>query len=396
MQTQETEKKICQIHRLDVVAVDLKSETRLEDKYLCTRCLTDKIDKENMALLFEANQMIQSMKTQSLKQSKEENTLRLTNLKQLSSSIKSFINYIKTELGKLLHLVDQQIEQIQNEIESKETKIEIKNFDDEIQILSENYIGNFNYNIPQEKTQKQKDIELIQLIQESLQSQSKSQYFSQIMESIDQIRQSTPIIQQANINKMSVKEFDQHKTPCLKQTCNKHSKEIIMFNLNLNQPNFSRLACVECIEEVPIQYISLKEANKRWKLFVGQQEDLIVKNNFRRENTFNTVIKEVKQLKDYYNDSLSEMLISIDQQLQKNNTDIQDIINLQEKQLFELDEQLIQKIIDFLSFEDKNKHLIELQEKQDRLDYLFYQNIKCKLDSLIKHDLLCKQQLNKF
>ncbi|CAD8172218.1 unnamed protein product [Paramecium pentaurelia] len=99
----------------------------IDDKYLCTRCLAERVDKENMALLNDATEMIQSMKTQSLKLAKEENVLRLTNLRQLQSSIKSFKNQVKT---------DQQMQQIQIDIELKEQKLEIKNYDEEIQILS--------------------------------------------------------------------------------------------------------------------------------------------------------------------------------------------------------------------------------------------------------------------
>ncbi|CAK70849.1 unnamed protein product, partial (macronuclear) [Paramecium tetraurelia] len=323
----------------------------------------------------------------------EENVLRLTNLKQLSSSIKQFKIQIKSELGKLLQLIDQQMEQIQIEIETKESKLEIKNYDEEIQILSKNHIGNFNYNIPKPQTYKEKDLALIQLIQESIESQSKSQNFIQIMESINLIRSSESINQQASINQIPTKEFDQHKTPCLNQICNKHNKEIIMININYNEPKFGRLACVECIQENPIQYVSLKEANNMWNTFIGQSEDLISKHNCRREQMFKQVIEEIKQLKDNYNHSLSEMLSSIDEQFAKNNQEIQDFLKQENKQIFELDEKSVEMMIDLLSQQDKNKHILQQQDKQDRLDQLFYQNVKSKLETLIKHDLLCKQQL---
>ncbi|CAD8118113.1 unnamed protein product [Paramecium primaurelia] len=150
------------------------------------------------------------------------------------------------------------------------------------------------------------------------------------------------------------KEFEQHKTPCLNQICSKHNKEIIMLNLNLNEPEFSRLACVECIEDCPIQYISLKEANKRWNEFKGQQTDLISKHNFKREKTFNVAIKEIKQLRDYYNDQLSEILTSINEQLIQNTQNFKDFINLENKQIFELEEKQVEKIVDLLSQKDKN------------------------------------------
>ncbi|CAD8204020.1 unnamed protein product [Paramecium pentaurelia] len=371
IQTSQIEKKLCQVHKLEITVVDFKPQTRLEDKYLCTRCLAEKVDKENLTLLQETIEMIQSMKNQSQKLNKEENTIRLTNIKSLQSSIKSSKDYLKTELNKLLQLIDQQIEQIQTEIELKETKEEIKNFDDELLILSKNYNGNYSFNIPTQQSLKEKDIVLVQLIQESLLAQSKSQHFKDIMESIEKIKFKTPNNQQMNINQIPTKEFEQHKTPCLNQICSKHNKEIIMLNLNLNEPEFSRLACVECIEDCHIQYISLKEANKRWNEFQGQQTDLISKHNFKREKTFNVAIKEIKQLKDYYNDQLSEILISINEQLIQNTQNIKDFINLENKQIFELEEKQVEKIVDLLSQKDKNKHLLEEQENKKDLIICF-------------------------
>ncbi|CAD8075037.1 unnamed protein product [Paramecium primaurelia] len=105
-------------------------------------------------------------------------------------------------------------------------------------------------------------------------------------------------------------------------------------NVNHTEPKFGRLACVECIQENPFQYISLKEANNMWNTFIGQSEDLISKHNFRREKTFKMVIEEIKQLKDYYNNSLSEMLSSIDEQLIKNNKEFLDFLKLENKYIF--------------------------------------------------------------
>ncbi|CAD8177356.1 unnamed protein product [Paramecium octaurelia] len=377
MQTQEFEKKICQVHKLDIIAFDLKSQTRIQDKYLCSRCMAEKIDKENLTLLNETVEMIYSMKNQASKLNKEENCLRLINIKQLQSSIKSFKDYIKTDLNKLLQLIDLQIEQIQIEIESKETKQEIKNLEEDQLILSKYYNGDHSFTIPIEQSLQETDMALVQLVQESLLSQSKSQHFKEIMESIDKIKITTPKIQQLNVNKLPSKEFEKHKTPCLNQLCTKHNKEIIMLNLDVNKPEFSRLACVECIEDCPIQYISLKKANKRWNEFTQQQDDLISKYNSKRKNI-------------QYNYERNQVTLGLLQQLI-----IRNFINLENKQIFEFDDKQIEKIVDLLSQKDKNKHILEKQEKQERLDYLFYQSIKQKLDCLIKHDLLCKQQLIK-
>ncbi|CAD8058028.1 unnamed protein product [Paramecium primaurelia] len=163
------------------------------------------------------------------------------------------------------------------------------------------------------------------------------------------------------------------------------------------QGNNYALCCLKRarIQQASLYNVSLNKAKKRWVQLMGQSQDLISKHNFRRERKFNMAKKEIKQLKNYYNDQLSQILISIDEQLIKNNQNIQDFIKLENKQIFELNEKQVEKKIDLLSQKDKNIHLLEQQEKQNRLDYLFYQNIKSKLKYLIKHDLFCKQKLMK-
>ncbi|CAD8058029.1 unnamed protein product [Paramecium primaurelia] len=138
---QKQKKKFYYVQKLDIVAIDLKSQTIIDDNNLCPRCLAEKVDKENITLLKEAGEMKQSMKTKSQKLAKEYNLIRLNNQKQLQLQLKSFKNYIKTELEKLLQQIDQQVESIQNDIESKGKKLEIKKYDEEIQILSKKYIG---------------------------------------------------------------------------------------------------------------------------------------------------------------------------------------------------------------------------------------------------------------
>ncbi|CAD8116690.1 unnamed protein product [Paramecium primaurelia] len=154
-----------------------------------------------------------------------------------------------------------------------------------------------------------------------------------------------------------------------------------MLNVNHTEPKFGRLACVECIEENPFQYISLKEANNMWNTFIGQSEDLISEEK-----------KHLKWLQKKLNNQ--KIIIIIHQKC--SNQKQQRVFRLPQirKQIhFYLDEKSIEKMIDLLSQQDKN--ILQQYKKQDRLDKLFYQNVKSKLETLIKHDLLCKQQLMK-
>ncbi|CAD8109938.1 unnamed protein product [Paramecium sonneborni] len=73
----EIEKRYCQIQKLEIMIVDLKSSTKTEDKYLCAKRLYQKIDNQNFALLIETIDMIQDMKIQALRVNKRKTRIDL-------------------------------------------------------------------------------------------------------------------------------------------------------------------------------------------------------------------------------------------------------------------------------------------------------------------------------
>ncbi|CAD8153613.1 unnamed protein product [Paramecium pentaurelia] len=392
MQTIESEdKKICQFHKLEIVVVDLNVQTKVDNKYYCTMCLVEKFDNNNnMTMINQVNEMIKNMTIQSERIFKEEQVLRLSSLQQLQSSIKSFKVFIKTELTKLLQQIDLYIEQIQKEVESQETKLEKKNFDDQIQILSQNYKGNLCYNIQLQEINKEKDFQLAQFVQESLLSYSKSQNFDQIMKSIELIISTIPINLQKNIiYAASTQEQGSNEN----KICKKHNQEIIMINISQEKSEFSRWACIECIEENPIQYVSLKEAKKRWINYIDQSKDLIFTKTGSRKQKLQIILQKIKQIKTNLNNQLQEILIIIEKQITEDYQTYEDFLQLGKKQIFELEKTQFEKLINLLIQKEKNKEIQEQQEKQAILDYKVYSNINTNLDSLLEIYLLSKQQL---
>ncbi|CAD8130389.1 unnamed protein product [Paramecium sonneborni] len=75
----ELEKKICQKHKLKIKTVDLKQSTVDEDKYLCIKCLIEKIDIQNMAMVEETKALIKQMKSEQQCNKIKENQRRMYN-----------------------------------------------------------------------------------------------------------------------------------------------------------------------------------------------------------------------------------------------------------------------------------------------------------------------------
>ncbi|CAD8129226.1 unnamed protein product [Paramecium sonneborni] len=328
------------------------------------------------ALLTETIDMIQDMKTQTLRVNKEENQIRLNNMKQLQSSVLEFKELIKSVLSKILNNIDQQINQIEKEIDLKEFKPEIKNLEEDVEILSNNYKGNYNYVIPVQQSSLENDIKFVDSLHQILNSIQNSQQYIQIIGSIECIKSKKKNQEVTKVNQTSLRVFDQHKAPISYKQCNKHNKRIMMVNINLDDQELSKFACIDCIQEFPLQYITLEEASKRWNLLKGQQEDLNNLYNLKRKNQYNHSVQIIKKLKDNYNQTLNEILISLDKQLENRNDDIFSSNKFNNKELLQMDEKQFQQIIKLLSSKDQIKHIKEQQNAQDVFQLPLYESQK--------------------
>ncbi|CAD8131244.1 unnamed protein product [Paramecium sonneborni] len=375
----EIKKRYCQIHKLEIIVVDLKSSTKQEDKYLQAKCLYQKIDNQNFALLTETIDMIQDMKTQALKVNKEENQNRLNNMKQLQVLYQKYQIILSNRQirlkKKLIHRNLSQKQRIQTKM--------LKFYQIIIKVI---LITLYLYNNLVQKTTSSLWILCIKFqIQYRILNNIPRLWVQQ--NALNRKKNS----EESQVNRTSLREFDQHKAPYVYQQCNKHCQKIMMVNVN---QDLSRFACVVCVQEFPKQYITLEEANKRWNLQKEQQKDLINQYNLKRKNQYNNSVQIIKKLKDNYQ-TLNEILISLDKQMQNSSSDIFSTNKFNNKNLFLQDEKKIQQIIKLLISKDYTNHIKEKQEKQDQSDLLFYSNLKTRLENLMKEDLLCKYQINK-
>ncbi|CAD8076581.1 unnamed protein product [Paramecium primaurelia] len=387
----EISKRFCQMHdNYEIIAVDLNISCN--KKFLCAKCLLDMIGTKSIVLYDKAIQMIKDMKNKSDEQKSELNKIKLQNLKQLQNSTAQFEGLIKNTLSKLSDSIEHQIIENQNELDTSDSQLQTVDLEEDIQILSTNYKENEEFNMPVQNIDKSKLSQFFDSIKESLIQLQSSQHFNQINQLIENIEKQLSINQDTKN-----KQIEEYKTPSLNQLCSKHNYQIISVNLNQiqNNENLNRLACIQCIQEVPIQYVTLNETSKRWNQFVEQQDEMKSKYQRQREFKIKTAIKFIQQLKQQYQQILTDIIQSLNDQLNQVIEDSQQIKQMDISVFLQLDEKSIQQIVNILSLKDQHHSLKTIQENTDKDYTQFQQQLISKLNNLIQQELIIKEKLIK-
>ncbi|CAD8178198.1 unnamed protein product [Paramecium pentaurelia] len=378
----EISKRFCQMHdNYEIIAVDLNISCN--KKFLCAKCFLDMIGTKSIVLYDKAMQMIKDMKNKSDEKKSELNKIKLQNLKQLQNSTAQFEGLIKNTLSKLSDSIEHQIIENQNELETTDSQIQTVDLEEDIQILSTNYKENEEFNMPVQNIDKSKLSQFFDSIKESLIQLQSSQHFNQINQLIENIEKQLSINQDTKN-----KQIEEYKTPSLNQLCSKHNYQIISVNLNQiqNNENLNRLACIQCIQEVPIQYVTLNETSKRWNEFVEQQDEMKSKYQRQREFKIKTAIKFIQQLKQQYQKILTDIIQSLNDQLNQVIEDPQQIKQMDISVFLQLDEKSIQQIVNILSLKDQHHSLKTIQENTDKDYTQFQQQLISKLNNLIQQE----------
>ncbi|CAK63415.1 unnamed protein product (macronuclear) [Paramecium tetraurelia] len=384
----ENGNKNCQTHQLEILAVDLKAAREQKQKYLCVKCLIERIQGNNIVLLSEAIEMIKELKNKYKDEEVKKKQETLNSVQNLQCSVSKVNDHFTQVFDKLQNKINESISSNEQEIEQKKTSFDELSLDKDIETLSQIYNGNSNCEPIKQEFNLEGFTQMLDKIQSDLSMMSNTQQFSQIFESIYQIKSQFQIGQL-----IPKRRFEKHETPTLKYLCSQHGKKIMMINLSQNESEQCGLACEKCIQQFPKrEYITVEDANTKWKELKGQQKLMISKYNNGRYSKFNSAIKSIQQLKDIYNQTLSDIIQQLERQRNMNQSTKKDNSNVVED-IYELDEQEVLKIVEFLSQKDKNQKVKLEQQEQDQVDLIFYQNLKQNLENLVKYDLLTKHNL---
>ncbi|CAD8214335.1 unnamed protein product [Paramecium pentaurelia] len=389
----EIEKKICSKHNLEIQTIDLKESTAEENKYLCIKCLIEKIDIQNIALVEETKIMIKQMKSEQLNHKIKENQKRIENFTQIQSQLKELKLSINNIIDKVQSNIDQNLNLFEKELEESESKTLISSFEDDVKVLSKNYKGSFSFEIPKESYKYINDNSYIDSIQQQLESITKSSMFIQINQTLQKSKFEDQIQELQQVQLLTKKEDDPQKTPSLKIQCNKHGKEIIMLNLNPETTKFSRLACVECIKSNdPIKYTTLSDASFRWNEYLGQTSDQINKFQNQRSLRSQSIIEILENIKEKHNFTISEIINKINTQSQIYSNNLTNDYN--ENIIYEMKTEQVNELTEILSQNDMFQALTERLSIIQKEDINQQQSITANLGKLLLSDLQQTEKIN--
>ncbi|CAD8204322.1 unnamed protein product [Paramecium pentaurelia] len=390
----DLDKKLCQKHKLEILTIDLKQSTAQDDKYLCIKCRMEKIDIQNMALVEETKTMIKQMKSEQYNNNIKEYQGRIENFRQIQSQVKEYKLLINKTIDKVQSNIDQRITLMENELDESQSQTLISTFEEDVKILSQNYKGSFSFEVPKELEKFLDDNSYIDSIQQQLQSIINCPKLTQIKEALEKAKVENGHTEIKQVQLLSKKEEDPLKTPSLKIQCNKHGREIIMFNLNPEKIQFSRLACVECIQSNdPIKYTTLEDASFRWNEYLGQTSDQVKRFQNQRCLKSSQIIEILQEIQEKYNSSISEIInkVKIEYQMYSLN----EINEFNENMIFEMSTEQVNELTEILSKKDKFQVLAEKQLNIQKEDLNQLEIISNNFGKLLQNDLLATERINK-
>ncbi|CAD8202387.1 unnamed protein product [Paramecium pentaurelia] len=387
---EQQDMKMCQKHKLEIILVDLERQIAQEDRCLCVRCIIEKMNKKKMNQIDETKNMIKEMKINEQNQIIKDNKKRLDNFNGIEQILRELKQNIDSIFDKIFNNIKCQLNQIQKDIGNIEQQQIIYNFENDIERLSQYQEQQIN---EQQIKLIENDHKFIEQIQKQLESIINSEQYNKLMNNQNIIINSQ--LEQDLINNIQNNEIikiQDYKTPALKFICQEHTKEIIMFNLNSNCNQQPRMACVKCIQQYPAQYTPLEDVNIQWDQYQKRNQTNLNEIQNTRNSIQQKIFKMIQDIKQQNNQIFDELIQSLNNQQQSIEQMNENQIN--NKSINQLTLNQINEIINQLSQIDKFKTFKDYQINIDKIDKIFYSDLKSRFEHLIQYQLINIQQFN--
>ncbi|CAD8159221.1 unnamed protein product [Paramecium pentaurelia] len=384
-QSQET---ICQIHNLDLIAVDLDLSDQAQIKFFCGKCLVDKINNNKLTTIEQSKERIQQIKGQQQDIKIKENQARLNYYKNILDQIMDFKRFVDDTLEKMYKQIQQYMYPIQKEKqELQEYEYQLNYFED-IRNLSELYSQD------EQKSQKLiQDINFIDEIQRQFELLFTSSEYFQTLDTFKNTRETIKDIMENNIIELLPLLITKNdsKTPSLSRICFNHKKEIIMIDMDSQNKNIEdRFVCVDCISENPlIKYQTIENVNKQWKEYSSESEKKLQK--YKKENRVKKLelLNQIAQMRKNYNKKLNEISekLIVEQYLCLNKTKESNQIKKNSIQTLN-DQQLLKDLTQLIENQNGKEveSQIQIMTNLKNKDGNFKKDIEYHLESLKQYD----------
>ncbi|CAD8177435.1 unnamed protein product [Paramecium octaurelia] len=392
-QKPEVLEMVCQIHQLEIIALDLDTSEKGQFQYLCCYCLVDKMNNNKISTIEQTKDRISSLKTQKKENKTKEIQKRLDYFKNILDQIMDFKNTVENTLEKLYSQIKAQIHTVQQEKQLLLEGVQVQqNFQDDVkslsQFLSSEYQG--------KQIEFQQDSQFIDEIFKQFELLfNNASYFQTIDAFKDAKQKINEINENFQIELMPQQNKNNYKTPSLNKICPMHNKEIIMIDMDTKKKKVDdRFACVDCISDHPhCQYRTIEKVNQEWNSQKQQQDRVLNDLKLKRKEKQAKLNQQVALIRKNYNQQINEISEKIITEFSTPINQTNDICKFKQTSLQGLtNEELVSNINYLIEYDKENQFQDSKIVYAKSKDLLFVKEIENKLEHLKQHNQLDIQE----
>ncbi|CAD8067401.1 unnamed protein product [Paramecium primaurelia] len=383
----EIQQNICEIHKSDIVAIDLVISEKCQFQYLCYHCLVAKINDNNISTIEQTKERIQSYKTKKQENKSKEIQLRLDYFKKILDQIGDFKCSVENILDKIYTQINAQIVTIQKEKSSLLENYQLfYNFQDEVKSLSK-FLSIDNQN---KQLEFQLDSQLIHQIFQQFELLFNNASYFQTIDTFKDVKQKIELMNEnIKFELMESKSQNSQKTTTLNRICQKHNKEILMIDIDTkNKKMEDRFVCVNCISDHPnCQYKTIEKVNEELNYVKNEQDRILKDFKTKKLEKYEKLQQQIAIMRKNQNQQLNEISDKLITEFSKQ-TNTTDEISIQLLR----DEELESSINNLIQFDQKNININQIIEDIKSKDLIQEKEIESKLESLKQQDQLDIQE----
>ncbi|CAD8117764.1 unnamed protein product [Paramecium primaurelia] len=366
---------VCQIHKREIVAVDLDTQK--------------KVNYNICAVIVQQRNLTITKFQLLIRQKKEFNLLRPKNKKIRQNRFnKGWITsrkyLIKSWNSNIYSQIKAQIFTIQQEKQSLlENSQILHNFQEDVKLLSE-FLSTDNQDNQMEFQQDS------QFIDEIFKQFELLFNYASCFQSIDIFKDAKQKINEINENVkieiIPLQNKNKQKTPSLNRVCPTHNKEIIMIDIDdKNKKMEDRFVCVDCIDDHPkCEYRTIEKVNQEWNHTKNQQDRILNELKLKRQEKQEKLNQQIAIMRKNYNQQLNEIS-------EKLITKFSRPIN-KTSEIGLSQEELVQNLNYLIQYDKENLTQDSKIEYVKSKDSLFSKEIESRLEHLKQHDQLDIQE----
>ncbi|CAD8111626.1 unnamed protein product [Paramecium primaurelia] len=371
----------CSIHQKVGIAVECLIRGEYNYSILCENCLAERVNNKQIFLLKDAKIVFDQFRLQCQSEFEGEQNEKISFYKNLQAIVQKLQNHFLEIFDQINNQINEQLEfitQILSQGQFQNVNQENQNFNLNIRDFGEQLIEELTkFEKIKKIGQKQNVIDFQNKIQYEILRLQQSDVLNECLELLISGDEGMQIkLKNQNDRVMQYQTFQ--RTPKLDLICNEHDKEIILFDLSVQQQRENRAKCVECD---PCMYTSLSKCQNMWKNYEKQQQEILLEFYSSRKSQIGSIKQQLLQLRSSFTEKINEIIQQLNGIMSQTEQEVFKMINSMNKDwnIMTLDEVL--DIADILSKPELMKIYLKEMEikfkmKNLNIDSIFQNSIE--------------------